>query len=104
MEKRILRNHDFVEMYARMIFYEANRLRIGDEVDVMSAVSEFNAEFCRNDSAAAVRGITGNAYFQAIRHMPFDGMDPAEIQILRDLGPYSNAIFVALADPLVIYD
>ena len=34
--------------------------------------------------------------------MPFDGMDVAEIQILRDLDPYSSVMFVALADPLVI--
>ena len=40
---------------------EAEGLRVSDEVDLVAAGGEFDAEFGRDDAAAAVGGVTGDA-------------------------------------------
>jgi hypothetical protein len=46
---------------------EAEGLRVGDEVDFMTACREFNAELGGNDAGAAVGGIAGNANLHSAR-------------------------------------
>src|SRR5205807_586586 len=61
LEERILRDDYFVKMDSRMVFNQADRLGIGDEMDVVSTVGELNAELGCDHSAAAICGITRNA-------------------------------------------
>src|SRR5437879_5014221 len=62
LKKRILRDDHFMKVNSRMVFNEADRLGIGDEVDVVSALGELNTQLRRDDSAATVCGITGDTY------------------------------------------
>jgi hypothetical protein len=45
-------------MDARRTGVEANRIRVGDEVNLVPASGEFKAQFRRDDAAAAVGRIT----------------------------------------------
>ena len=60
-EERIVGDRDFVEVDVGFAAGEAEGLRVGDEVDLMAAGGEFDAEFGGDDAAAAVGGITGDA-------------------------------------------
>ncbi len=60
-EERILRDLDLVKVNARMRLGEPDRLRVGDEMDLVSAIGQLNAELGGHHSAAAIGGITGNA-------------------------------------------
>ena len=61
LEERVVRDGDLVKMDIGLAARESERLRVSDEVDVVAARGEFNAEFGSDDSAAAVGGITGDA-------------------------------------------
>jgi hypothetical protein len=41
---------------------EAERLRIGDEMDFVAENREFNAQLSGDNSRAAVRGVAGDSY------------------------------------------
>ena len=60
-EERVVRDGDFVEVDVGFAAGEAEGLRVGDEVDLVAAGGEFDAEFGGDDAAAAVGGITGDA-------------------------------------------
>ena len=60
-EERIVGDGDFVEVDVGLAAGEAEGLRVGDEVDLVAAGGEFDAEFGGDNSAAAVGGITGDA-------------------------------------------
>ena len=46
---------------ARRAGVEADRIGVGDEVDLVAARGQFQAELGGDDAAAAVRGIAGDA-------------------------------------------
>ena len=60
-EERVVRDCDFVEVDVGFAAGEAEGLRVGDEVDLVAAGGEFDAEFGGDNAAAAVGGITGDA-------------------------------------------
>ena len=61
LEQRIVGDFHLVVMDARNVRIEADRVRVGDEVDVVAARGEFEAELGSDDPAAAVGGIAGDA-------------------------------------------
>src|SRR5581483_8623839 len=60
VKQRVVRYLDFVEEDVRHIVIQTERLRIGDEVDFVSALRELNAELGRDNTTAAVSGVTGD--------------------------------------------
>jgi hypothetical protein len=52
-----------------MEFVEPDRQCVTHEMDFVAEIGELFAEFCRDDTAAAICWITGNSYFQ--RKPPF---------------------------------
>ena len=60
MEERIVGDFHFVIVNARRPGIEADRVGIADEVNLMPAVGQLEAQFRRDDAAAAVGGVTGN--------------------------------------------
>ena len=58
LKQRIVGNLDLVIVNARRAGIEADGIRVGDEVDFVPAIGELEAEFRRDDAAAAVGGIT----------------------------------------------
>ena len=61
LEERVGGDLHFVVMNARNTGVEANRVGVADEVDFVAAAGEFHPQFRRDDAAAAVGGITGDA-------------------------------------------
>ena len=61
LEQRIVGNFHFVVVDARNAGIEPDRIRVGDEVNLVAARREFEAEFGGDDPAAAVGGIAGDA-------------------------------------------
>ncbi len=61
LEERVVGDGDFVVIDVGFAAGEAEGLGVGDEVDLVAAGGEFDAEFGGDDSAAAVGGITGDA-------------------------------------------
>ncbi len=61
LEERVVGDGDLVEVDVGFAAGEAEGLRIGDEVDLVAAGGEFDAELGGDDAAAAVGGITGDA-------------------------------------------
>ena len=46
---------------------ETNWIGVGDEVDLVAAIGQFEAQFRGHDAAAAVGGITGDADVHTVR-------------------------------------
>jgi hypothetical protein len=63
LKKRVVRDRDFVVTDIGFSAGEAEGLRVGDEMDVVAASGELDAEFGGDDSGAAVGGIAGDADF-----------------------------------------
>ncbi len=61
LEEGVIGNRHLVIENALFAAGEAEGARIGDEVDLVTAGRELNAEFCRDHSAAAIGRITGDA-------------------------------------------
>src|SRR5271156_2493945 len=61
LEERVVRDRYLVEVDVGFATSETEGLRVGDEVDLVAAGGEFDAEFGGDDTAAAVGGITGDA-------------------------------------------
>ncbi len=57
----IVRDRDFVEGDVLLAAAQAEGLRVGDEVDLVTGGRQLDAEFGSDDAAAAVRGIAGNS-------------------------------------------
>src|ERR1700728_76905 len=55
------RNFHFVIVDVRFLAPQSNGLRVGDEMNFVSALSQLQAQFRGDDSAAAVRRITGDS-------------------------------------------
>ena len=70
LEEGIVRDGDFVEVDVGFAAGEAEGLRVGDEVDLVAAGGEFDAEFGGDDAAAAVGGITGDADLHRLPVLP----------------------------------
>jgi hypothetical protein len=51
-----------MEVDPRVVFDQADGLRIGDEMDVVSALGELDTQLRRDDSATTISGITRDAY------------------------------------------
>ncbi len=64
-KQRIARDLDLVIMDVRFRSGQANGLRIGDEMNLVAAASQFQAQFGGDYSAAAVGRITGDADLHA---------------------------------------
>src|ERR1700733_1348701 len=60
-EERVVGDGDFVVIDVGFATGEAERLGVGDEVDLVATGGEFDAEFGGDDSTAAVGGVTGDA-------------------------------------------
>ena len=60
-KERIARDLDLVKMNVGLGAGEADGLRVGDEMDLVTAAGELKAELGGDDSAAAVGWITGDA-------------------------------------------
>src|SRR5579863_7151507 len=65
---------------------EADGLRIRNEVDFVAALRQFQAEFGGDDTAAAIRRITGDSNFHV-------GSSPSRGLFIRWLGPAMVADF-----------
>src|SRR5580698_4873622 len=61
VEERITSDFDFVIMDVVLRAAQANGLSVGDEVNFVAALRQFQAEFGGDDAAAAVGGISGNS-------------------------------------------
>ena len=62
LEQRITRNLDLVIVNVGMRFGEPDRLRVGNEVNLVSSLGQFDSQLGRDDSASAVSWITGDSY------------------------------------------
>ncbi len=61
LEERVASDVDFVEVDPRAELPEPERLLVGDEVHLVAARGERDAEFGRERARTAVGGIAGNA-------------------------------------------
>ena len=61
LEERVVRDRDFVVVDVGFAAGEAEGLRVGDEVDLVAARGELDAELGGDDAGAAVGGIAGDA-------------------------------------------
>ena len=61
LEERVVGDRDLVVADVGVAAGEAEGLRVGDEVDLVAARGELDAELGGNDAGAAVGGITGDA-------------------------------------------
>ena len=78
VEQRITRDFHFVIVNVGMRPGQANRLRVGDEVNLVAALGKFQSEFGGHYAAATIRRITSNANLHAVLSglscsLPFDG-------------------------------
>ena len=60
-EERVVRDGDFVVANVRLAAGETEGLRVGDEVHLVTARGELDAEFRGDDATTAVGGIAGDA-------------------------------------------
>jgi hypothetical protein len=63
-----------MEKNPRLLRVQPYGLLVGDKVDFMAALRQFNAQFSAHNSAAAICGITGYANFHQGRSMLFSGL------------------------------
>ncbi len=61
VEQRIARNFHLVIVDVRFLAPQPDGLRVGNEVDFVSALRQFQAQFRGHDAATAVRRITGDS-------------------------------------------
>jgi hypothetical protein len=61
LEKRVTGDGNFVIEDAVVTSAQAERLRVGDEMDLVTRGGKFYSEFGGYNTGAAVRGITGDA-------------------------------------------
>ena len=61
LKQRVIRYLHFVIVDAWRSGIQPNRIRVGDEMDFVAARGQFQAQFRRNNAAAAVRGIAGDS-------------------------------------------
>ena len=61
VEQRVVRDFDFVIVDARHVGIETDGIGVADEVDLVAAVRQFEAELGGDDAAAAVGGVAGDA-------------------------------------------
>ena len=69
VEQRVSRDFYFVVVNVRGRAIQPNRLGVGNEVNVVPALRQFEAQFGGNYTATAVGGVTGDADFQAVPHV-----------------------------------
>jgi hypothetical protein len=96
LEERVVVDLDLVKVDVGLAAGEAEGLRGGDEVDLMAARGELDAQFGGHDAGAAVGGITGDAnlhtfYFRIVGFGVgcvgvFDPSRLAEASIVDELG------------------
>src|SRR4029077_6854221 len=60
VKQRIARDFDFVVVNVRLYTPQADGLSVRNKMNVMSALSQFQAELCRDHAAATVGGITSD--------------------------------------------
>jgi hypothetical protein len=84
VEERITGNFDLVEVNVRLWLREPDGLRVGDEMNVVAALRQLEAEFGCNHSASAVGGIARDPDLHSarLRACSFDGEFTRRIQIL----------------------
>src|SRR6516162_9082526 len=75
LEKRVTRDFHLVIMDVGLWIGEPNRLRVRDEMDLMAAPRQFEAEFGRDHAAATVGWITGNADFHRAPALNWDRLN-----------------------------
>jgi hypothetical protein len=63
VEQRVIQHLHFVEVEALRRLCHANRNGIADEMNVMPAGGQFQAQFRGHDSTSAIGGVTGYADF-----------------------------------------
>ena len=85
LKQRVIGNFDFVIMNPRRARIQTNGVRVGDEMNLVPAVGEFEAQFRRDDAAAAVGRITSDSDVHVrpgkedvIRGLVTLGFDPGE--------------------------
>ena len=61
VEQRITGDFHFVIVNVGFLAPQPDRLRVGNEMDLVAALGQFQAEFGGDDAAAAVRRITGDS-------------------------------------------
>src|SRR5882672_4284297 len=61
VEKRIRRHFHFVKMNVRVRQIHANRRRITDEMNIVTACGQFLTELRRHDAGAAISRVAGDA-------------------------------------------
>src|ERR1019366_445696 len=61
LEQRVAVDIDLVEVDVGLAAVQAERRRRGDEVDFVAACGELNAELGGDHTAAAIRGVAGDA-------------------------------------------
>jgi hypothetical protein len=60
LEERVVGDGDFVEVDIGLAASEAERLRVGDEMNIVATSREFDAQLGSDDATAAVGGIAGD--------------------------------------------
>jgi hypothetical protein len=79
LKEWVVRNHNFVKVNVRMRLRQADRLRVGDEMHLVTALGEFDAKFRGHYSAATVGWITGDADSHSWSRFPLRRLDSAEL-------------------------
>ncbi len=89
VKQRIMRDLYLVIENVGLRSLQPERLRIGDEMNFVSALRQLNSQFRCNHTAATVGGITGNTDFHPgsrFRFQPARSCDPPSRRFYEDLG------------------
>ncbi len=88
IEQRIARNFHLVVMDVGFRPSQPDGLRVRNEMDVVTALSQFQSQFRGHHAASAVRRITGDPDLHArefaFRFLSFDGRNMRWLQILHE--------------------
>ena len=87
LEQRIIRDFDFVVVDARNTGVETDRIGVGDEMNLVSAIGQFEAQFGGHDTAAAIGGIAGDADF----HAALTGISPLPDGRVQESMPHNSS-------------
>ena len=71
IEQRIARHFDFVIVNVGFLAAQPDGLGIGDEMNLVAALGQFESEFRGHHAAAAVGGITGDPNLHSAVARPF---------------------------------
>ena len=77
LEEGVVGDGDFMEVNVGLTAGETEGLGVGDEVDVVSACGEFDAEFGGDDAGASVGGVTGDTDSSGLHGL----MYPFQLQV-----------------------